>query len=148
MLALVEHFGIAPSRLKLEITEGMLLHNVEDIIVKMNVLKARGINFSMDDFGTGYSSLRYLKHLPLNQLKIDQSFVRDIVEDANDRAIVRLVVAMASSLGIDVIAEGVETAEQRAILLEKGCYRFQGYLFGKPVPIGQFTLSVGEGARG
>lgn len=148
VLTLVDHFGIAPSRLKLEITEGMLLHNVEDIIVKMNELKARGIHFSMDDFGTGYSSLRYLKHLPLNQLKIDQSFVRDIVEDSNDRAIVKLVVAMASSLGIDVIAEGVENAEQRAILLEKGCYRFQGYLFGKPVPIEQFALSGGEGADG
>lgn len=140
VLMLVEHFRIRPSKLKLEITEGMLLNNIEDVIAKMKLLKARGINFSMDDFGTGYSSLRYLKNLPLDQLKIDQSFVRDIVEDSNDRAIVKTVIAMASSLGMEVIAEGVETEVQRDILMQMGCLRFQGYYFGKPVPIESWRM--------
>ena len=138
VLAQVDHFGIDPSRLKLEITEGMLLNNVEDIISKMSLLKAKGIVFSMDDFGTGYSSMQYLKRLPLDQLKIDQSFVRDLVDDGSDRAIVKTVIAMAHSLELEVIAEGVEMEAQRDILLENGCTRFQGYLFGKPVPIEQF----------
>lgn len=138
VLALVDHFRIDPARLKLEITESMLASNVEELVAKMNTLKSRGVNFSMDDFGTGYSSLQYLKRLPLDQLKIDQSFVRDIVVDSSDRAIVKTVIAMARSLDLDVIAEGVETEEQRRILLKKGCTRFQGYLFGKPLPIDQF----------
>lgn len=138
VLALVDHFRIDPARLKLEITESMLASNVEELVAKMSALKSRGINFSMDDFGTGYSSLQYLKRLPLDQLKIDQSFVRDIAADSSDRAIVKTVIAMARSLDLDVIAEGVETEEQRRILLKKGCTRFQGYLFGKPVPIEQF----------
>ena len=139
VLAQIDYFGIDSSRLKLEITEGMLLNNIEDIIAKMNRLKARGIVFSMDDFGTGYSSMQYLKRLPLDQLKIDQSFVRDIVDDSSDRAIVKTIIAMAHSLDLDVIAEGVETEAQRNILIKKGCTRFQGYLFGKPVPIEQFV---------
>lgn len=142
VLALVKHAGIDPSRLKLEITEGMLLSNIEDIITKMRRLKDKGISFAMDDFGTGYSSLRYLKHLPLDQLKIDQSFVRDLVEDSNDRAIVNTVIVMAYSLGMDVIAEGVETEAQREILMKNGCSRFQGYLFGKPVPVESFNHAL------
>ncbi|HEX5363656.1 MAG TPA: EAL domain-containing protein [Gallionella sp.] len=140
VLALVDHFGLDPKRLKLEITESMLAHNVDEIIGKMIALKARGISFSMDDFGTGYSSLQYLKRLPLAQLKIDQSFVRDIAVDESDRAIVRTIIAMAQSLDLDIIAEGVETEEQRQLLLEKGCNTFQGYLFGKPEPIDRFDV--------
>lgn len=137
VLALIGYFRIDPARLKLEITESMLADNVDELIDKMTALKAHGINFSMDDFGTGYSSLQYLKRLPLDQLKIDKSFVRDIVEDPSDRAIVKTVIAMAHSLDLDVIAEGVENEAQRRILLRKGCRRFQGYLFGRPVPAEQ-----------
>ena len=145
VLALVDYFGVNPKKLKLEITESMLLDNVDDIIAKMTALKARGINFSMDDFGTGYSSMQYLKRLPLDQIKIDQSFVRDIVADNSDKAIVRTIIAMAQSLGLAVIAEGVETEAQRQHLLNKGCTHFQGYLFGKPVPIDQFEASLKRG---
>jgi diguanylate cyclase (GGDEF)-like protein/PAS domain S-box-containing protein len=140
VLTLVDYFKIDPAKLKLEITESMLLGNVNDITIKMAALKIRGINFSMDDFGTGYSSLQYLKLLPLDQLKIDRSFVCDIVTDDTDRAIVRTIIAMAESLNLNVIAEGVETEEQRQLLLNKGCTKYQGYLFGKPVPIEQFVL--------
>ena len=140
IFALVDHYGIDPAKLKLEITESMLLENVDEIIIKMHKLKFRGINFSLDDFGTGYSSLQYLKKLPLAQIKIDQSFVRDIVTDSNDKAIVRTIIAMAQSLGLEVIAEGVETEEQRFILMGNDCTRYQGYLFGRPVPIEQFEL--------
>ncbi|MBI5438451.1 MAG: EAL domain-containing protein [Nitrosomonadales bacterium] len=138
VLTLIGHFKIDPAKLELEITESMLLGNVDDIIAKMTTLKARGISFSMDDFGTGYSSLQYLKRLPLDQLKIDQSFVCDIATDDSDKAIVRTIIAMAQSLNLNVIAEGVETEEQRQLLLNKGCAIYQGYLFGRPVPIEQF----------
>lgn len=141
-LAVVDYFGVEPSRLKLEITEGMLLHNVDEIVVKMSALRAQGINFSLDDFGTGYSSLQYLKRLPLSQLKIDQSFVRDIVDDSNDRALVETIIAMAHSLDLDVIAEGVETLAQQQILLQNGCTRFQGYLFGRPQPVETFESAL------
>lgn len=136
--AALSHYAIKPERLKLELTEGMLLENIEETIANMNALKTAGVKFSLDDFGTGYSSLQYLKRLPLNQLKIDQSFVRDIVNDPNDRAIVRTIIAMAKSMGLDVIAEGVELELQQQILLKKGCLNFQGYLFAKPLPIAQF----------
>jgi len=142
VLELLEYFKIASARLKLEITESMLLGNVDDIIDKMNTLKAAGIDFSMDDFGTGYSSLQYLKKLPINQLKIDQSFVRDIATDSSDKAIIRTIIAMAITLDLDIIAEGVELEEQRELLLEQGCMRFQGFLFGKPVPIAEFEAQL------
>ncbi len=136
--AAVRRHAIDPKLLKLELTESMLLENIEDTIATMSTLKGVGVQFSLDDFGTGYSSLQYLKRLPLNQLKIDQSFVRDIATDNSDKAIVRTVIAMARGLNLDVIAEGVETEEQRQFLLDEGCEHFQGYLFSKPVPIEQF----------
>ena len=132
--------GIVPSRLKLEITESMLLDNIERDISTMRQLKALGISFSIDDFGTGFSSLQYLKRLPLDQIKIDQSFVRELVSNSSDKAIVRTIIAMANSMDLEVIAEGVETEEQRQMLLSAGCSHFQGYLFGKPVPIAQFEM--------
>ena len=138
VLATIERHGINPARLKLELTESMLVDNINDIITKMDALSKIGIRFSLDDFGTGYSSLQYLKKLPLNQLKIDQSFVRDIAADSSDRAIVCTIITMASSLDINVIAEGVETAEQQQFLLDNGCMHYQGYLFSKPVPIDEF----------
>ncbi|MBC7454536.1 MAG: EAL domain-containing protein [Massilia sp.] len=138
VVELLARSGANPSRLKLEITESMLLDNVEQVIAKMGALKALGVGFSLDDFGTGYSSLSYLKRLPLDQLKIDQSFVRDVLTDANDAAIVRTIVALAHSLGLAVIAEGVETAPQRDFLAAHGCHAYQGYLFSQPVPLDQF----------
>ncbi|MCP5277436.1 MAG: EAL domain-containing protein [Thiobacillus sp.] len=131
----ISQCGIDPSRLKLEITESVLLDKLGEVIQRMRELKALGVRFSLDDFGTGYSSLSYLKKLPLDQIKIDQSFVRDISVDPNDAAIVRAILAMSRSLGLDVIAEGVETPAQRDFLRENGCVAFQGYLFGKPTPI-------------
>jgi EAL domain-containing protein (putative c-di-GMP-specific phosphodiesterase class I) len=136
--SLVQRHAINPRMLKLEITEGMLLDNIEDTIATMNALRDIDVRFSLDDFGTGYSSLQYLKQLPLDQIKIDQSFVHDIATDSSDAAIVLTIVAMAHSLNMDVIAEGVETEEQCQLLINMGCTDFQGYLFGKPVPIGQF----------
>jgi diguanylate cyclase (GGDEF)-like protein/PAS domain S-box-containing protein len=143
--AAVQRLGINPMRLKLELTEGMLLDKIEDTITTMNILSEIGIQFSLDDFGTGYSSLQYLKRLPLDQLKIDQSFVRDIGTDSNDRAIVSAIIAMTQSMKLSVIAEGVETKEQRQFLLDEGCNHYQGYLFGKPVPIEQFEAMLKQG---
>ncbi|MGA7595440.1 MAG: bacteriohemerythrin [Gallionella sp.] len=138
VLATIRKHEINPLRLKLELTESMLVEDIENIIKTMSTLKVAGIQFSMDDFGTGYSSLQYLKRLPLDQLKIDMSFVRDlgIIEGAN--SIVQTIIAMAHSLKLDVIAEGVETEEQREILAYYGCQHYQGYLFSKPVQIEQF----------
>ncbi|MBA4111034.1 MAG: hypothetical protein C0487_15730 [Leptothrix sp. (in: Bacteria)] len=138
VLALVQRSGANPDRLKLELTESLLLDDVEDIIGKMVTLKSHGIAFSLDDFGTGYSSLYYLKRLPLYQLKIDRSFVRDVLTDPQDAAIARAIVALGQNLGLSVIAEGVETQAQRAFLAEQGCHAFQGYLFSKPVPAEAF----------
>jgi diguanylate cyclase (GGDEF)-like protein/PAS domain S-box-containing protein len=134
----VNRHGINPSLLKLELTESLLLDDVEEIIVTMTTLREIGVQFSLDDFGTGYSSLMYLKRLPLNQLKIDQSFVRDLITDVRDQAIVHTIIAMAKSLSLDIIAEGVETEEQLQFLLNKGCTSYQGYLFSRPLPILQF----------
>ena len=107
---------------------------MEDGIAKMQVLRTQGVGFSLDDFGTGYSSLSYLKRLPLDQLKIDQGFVRDVLTDPNDAAIACTVITLAHSLGLEVVAEGVESQGQRKFLLRNGCQRFQGYLFGRPGP--------------
>ncbi|MCE1249749.1 MAG: EAL domain-containing protein [Comamonadaceae bacterium] len=126
--------GADATRLKLELTESLLLHDVEDSIAKMQALRACGLRFALDDFGTGYSSLSYLKRLPLDQLKIDQSFVRDLLADASDAAIACTVLGLGRSLGLEVLAEGVETPGQRKFLLRHGCQRFQGYLFGRPGP--------------
>ena len=126
--------GARADRLKLELTESMLAVDIEDIVFKMFAIKSRGVSFSLDDFGTGYSSLSYLKRLPLSQLKIDRSFVRDILRDPNDAAIARTILALGHTLGLEVIAEGVETAEQHAFLAQIGCDAFQGYLFGRPAP--------------
>jgi diguanylate cyclase (GGDEF)-like protein/PAS domain S-box-containing protein len=139
----VRKHGINPNQLKLELTESMLMDDIETMISTMSAINKLGIRFSLDDFGTGYSSLQYLKRLPLSQLKIDQSFVRDLVSDVSDKAIVRTIIAMAHSLKLKVIAEGVETEEQRQLLFNKGCAHYQGYLFGKPVPIEQFEASLG-----
>ncbi len=143
--AALRRHAINPARLKLELTESMLVNDFESIIAAMHTLKRSGIQFSMDDFGTGYSSLQYLKRLPLDQLKIDMSFVRDmgLVEGAN--SIVQTIIAMAHSLKLDVIAEGVETEQQREILSFYGCQHYQGYLFSKPVPIEQFEALLKQG---
>jgi diguanylate cyclase (GGDEF)-like protein/PAS domain S-box-containing protein len=133
---------INPSRLKLELTESLLLHNIEETVQTMSALNLVGVQISLDDFGTGYSSLQYLKRLPLDQLKIDQSFVRDIAEIGGHLAIVQTIIAMADSMGLDIIAEGVETEKQRKLLLKSGCTHFQGYLFGKPMPIEQFEAAL------
>ncbi len=138
VLAIIDRTGANPTKLKLELTESLLLENVADIIVKMTALKAKGVGFSLDDFGTGYSSLAYLKRLPLDQLKIDPSFVRDVLTDPNDAAIARTIVALAHSMGLAVIAEGVETEAQREFLAANGCTAYQGYLFGRPMPIADF----------
>ena len=131
--------GINPALLKLELTESIVLHNVADTIAKMQVLRQIGVKFSMDDFGTGYSSLSYLTQLPLNQLKIDQSFVHHIGTKASDATIIQTIIGMANNLGMEVIAEGVETIEQRDFLEANGCMLYQGYLFGNPVPLDEFN---------
>jgi diguanylate cyclase (GGDEF)-like protein/PAS domain S-box-containing protein len=128
----------SPERLKLELTESLFLSNVEDTISKMMTLKALGISFSLDDFGTGYSSLSYLKRLPLDQLKIDQSFIRDVLTDPNDAAITRAIVALGQNLGLKIIAEGVETSGQQEFLAEHGCHAYQGYLYSRPLSIEAF----------
>jgi diguanylate cyclase (GGDEF)-like protein/PAS domain S-box-containing protein len=140
----ISQHQINPSRLKLELTESLLLENTEETIASMSELGALGVQLSLDDFGTGYSSLQYLKRLPLYQLKIDQSFVRDLTFGSRDQTIVRTIIAMAESLGLNVIAEGVETHEQLQCLLRDNCPNFQGYLFSKPVPIEEFMMLVTE----
>jgi EAL domain-containing protein (putative c-di-GMP-specific phosphodiesterase class I) len=138
VLQVIERTGADPRRIKLELTESLLVANVENTIDTMHALKEKGIGFALDDFGTGYSSLAYLKRLPLDQLKIDQSFVRDVLTDPNDAAIARTILGLGHTLGLEVIAEGVETADQRNFLAMHGCRAFQGYLFGRPVTAEQF----------
>jgi len=138
LLQLLAQTGARPDRLKLELTESLLLENTERVIATMQLLKDQGIGFSLDDFGTGYSSLAYLKRLPLDQLKIDQSFVCDILTDPNDAAIARTVIALGQSLRLAVIAEGVETQGQRDFLHRCGCHAYQGYFFSRPLPLENF----------
>lgn len=145
VISVLDQSGANPHRLRLELTESLLVDRVEEIIEKMNSLKPKGLGFSLDDFGTGYSSLTYLKRLPLFQLKIDQSFVRDILNDPNDAAISRTVIALAQSLGLAVIAEGVECEAQRDVLAYQGCMAFQGYLYSRPLPAAAFDEYVKRG---
>jgi diguanylate cyclase (GGDEF)-like protein/PAS domain S-box-containing protein len=139
---LVAQAGADPSRLKMEITESVVLDDVGDTFVKMNELKALGIRFALDDFGTGNSSLSYLSKLPLNELKIDKSFVMNLPDNRNDGIIAQTIITLATSLGLDVIAEGVETDAQRAFLQRHGCQSFQGYLFARPLPLQEFEQFV------
>ncbi|MBM3109840.1 PAS domain S-box protein [Pseudomonas arcuscaelestis] len=138
VLRSLDDFGLPYKMLKLEITEGIVIQNLEDTINKMRELKRYGVSFAMDDFGTGYSSLTYLKRLPVDALKIDQSFVRDAPQDPNDAEIVRAIVAMARSLDLAVIAEGVEQSEQLEFLERQGCFLYQGYLHSRPLPLSEF----------
>ncbi len=142
VLAALAGAGADGHQLKLEMTEGLLLQDVEDTIDKMGQLRGYGVGFSLDDFGTGYSSLSYLKRLPLDQLKIDQSFVRDVLTDPNDAAIARTVVALGTSLGLRVIAEGVETEAQREFLERHHCHAWQGFLLSPPVAVAEFEALV------
>ena len=139
---------INPNLLKLELTESVVLSDVSDVVAKMHALKALGIRLSLDDFGTGYSSLSYLKQLPLDQIKIDQSFVRDITTDLSDAVMVQTIIGLAQNFRLNVIAEGVETEAQLTFLKQHGCMAYQGYLFSKPVPIEQFEALLALDSKG
>lgn len=128
----IKKYQMAPNQLTIEITEGLVIKDIKDTIEKMSTLKSLGVRISVDDFGTGYSSLTYLKELPIDQLKIDQSFVRDIMNQPKSSMIVTTIISIANNLNLNLIAEGVENKEQVAILSEKGCHQFQGYYFSKP----------------
>jgi len=142
VLAALDRTGANPTGLMLELTESMLVDNIDSVMAKMAEIKANGIGLSLDDFGTGYSSLSYLKRLPLDQLKIDRSFVRDIVEDVSSRAIAQSVISLGQVMKMSVIAEGVETEEQLDCLTGLGCNAFQGFLFGPPLPLDDFDLLI------
>ena len=144
VLNVLEKTGANPEKLKLELTESMLVDDIDDIIEKMQLLRNKGVKFSLDDFGTGFSSLAYLKRLPLNQLKIDQSFVREARTSSRDTAIVHAIIALGRSLDMDIIAEGVETEEDRKFLAAQGCHDYQGYFFSKPIPIDKFEELLHE----
>ncbi|WP_114008725.1 sensor domain-containing protein [Cohaesibacter intestini] len=148
VISALEESGAPADKLKIEITESMLVRNMDECICKMLNLKKYGVLFSLDDFGTGYSSLFYLKEMPLDQLKIDQSFVRDILIDPNDAAIAEMIVALGKTLGLSVIAEGVETEAQRVRLQQLGCHAYQGYLFARPMPLKDFALFTRSFNRG
>jgi diguanylate cyclase (GGDEF)-like protein/PAS domain S-box-containing protein len=138
VLAALNTTGANPRNLKLELTESVLVQNVEDVILKMTRLRRHGVKFSVDDFGTGYSSLTYLNRLPLDQLKIDRSFVREILLNSTSGAIAQTIISLSAAMGLSVIAEGVETEEQREFLARMGCHAFQGYLFSRPLPLQEF----------
>ena len=140
--AVLQQTGARAQQLKIELTESVVLDDVADTIAKMNAFKTMGVRFAMDDFGTGQSSLSYLTRLPLDQLKIDQSFVRNIGIKPADALIVQTIIGMANNLGLEVMAEGVETQAQRAFLELHGCGLCQGYLFGRPVPVVEFESSL------
>jgi predicted signal transduction protein with EAL and GGDEF domain len=138
VLATIARNGADPRNLKLELTESILVESIEDVIAKMDRLKSHGVRIALDDFGTGYSSLSYLKRLPLEQLKIDRSFINDILFDVASGSIVETVISLGRAMGLVVMAEGVETEEKRNYLAQLGCYTFQGFLLSKPVPLEQF----------
>ena len=138
VMAAVRRTGTNPLHLKLELTESLLVGNISDIIEKMVSLKSIGIGFALDDFGTGYSSLAYLSRLPLDQLKIDRSFVSNVLINPDDAAIARTIIALAHNLRLGVIAEGIETDAQREFLAGAGCHAYQGYFFSRPLPVAEF----------
>jgi EAL domain-containing protein (putative c-di-GMP-specific phosphodiesterase class I) len=138
VLAALVRSGAEPHNLELELTESMLADNIEEVIAKMTELKSHGLRFSLDDFGTGYSSLAYLKRLPLDQLKIDRSFVQDILVDASSGAIAQTIISLSQAMGLPVIAEGLETEAQRDFLTRLGCHSFQGYLISHPLALEDF----------
>lgn len=142
LAAVLTKYELAPARLKLELTESVVLDDVADVVEKMHALKMLGVSLSLDDFGTGYSSLTYLKRLPLDQIKIDQSFVRDITTNPNDAMMVQTIIDMAQNFHLHVIAEGVETEAQLAFLKHSGCLAYQGYLFSRPLPLAAFETRV------
>ncbi len=147
VLATLDRTGANPQNLKLELTESMFVDDLEDVVTKMTELKAHGLRFSLDDFGMGYSSLGYLRRLPLDQLKIDQEFVRDILVDASSSAIAQSIISLSKAMGLSVIAEGVETEAQRDFLARLGCHAFQGFLFSGPVPAEEFELLLPDLAK-
>ncbi|EGK71513.1 Sensory box protein/GGDEF domain protein [Methyloversatilis universalis FAM5] len=147
VLDALKRTGAPPTQVMLELTESILLGDIEGAIAVMQTLRSHGVRFSIDDFGTGYSSLGYLQHLPISELKIDRTFVRDLPDNESNIAIVRAVVGLASAIGLSVIAEGVETEEQRASLAAHGCHVFQGYLFARPLPADEFAQLLQDGAR-
>ena len=145
ILGIVRDAGLDPSRLNLEVTESSIMNNAESAIAVLRELQEAGIKISVDDFGTGYSSLGYLKHLPIDVLKIDKSFVNDVTNDPDDAALVMAIIALAHSLRLKVVAEGVETEEQLRFLHLLRCDEWQGYLFSKPVPAGAFEKLLADG---
>jgi EAL domain-containing protein (putative c-di-GMP-specific phosphodiesterase class I) len=145
--ATLDRTGANPQNLKLELTESMFVDDLEDVVAKMTALKSHGLRFSLDDFGMGYSSLGYLRRLPLDQLKIDQEFVRDILADASSSAIAQSIISLSKAMGLSVIAEGVETEAQRDFLARLGCHAYQGFLFSGPLPPEEFELLVPEVAK-
>jgi EAL domain-containing protein (putative c-di-GMP-specific phosphodiesterase class I) len=140
--ATLRQTGASPLRLKLELTESVMVGNMPEIIEKMKAIKSMGVGFSLDDFGTGYSSLSYLNCMPLDQLKIDQSFVRNVLISASDAAITRTIIALAKRLNLEVIAEGVETKSQRDFLAAAGCRAYQGYFYSRPLPLEDFQAML------